>query len=434
MLNSKKSFIITLILTFLSGCATSQPVRLGQDGLSLNLERTEDKVLSESRKSEEYLEKNGALYHDVKLETYLNEIGRKIAPTHLENKDVNFQFKIIRDPTINAFAAPTGKIYLHTGLLARLQNEAQLAIVLGHEISHVINRDQVYFIDSYHKKTITAKILDLAITPGYAFIGGLNDLVGLGLGIGYVASVTGYSRELEERADKEAIKLVSKQNYDLKEGIKIFDIFLQEHEKYKRGIEIYFLSSHPSNKSRQKESNLLVENQFKNYNGQTINQEKFQALVEKIKCENALMNVAISRYYHALDNLEYLVKNQTNNPIVHYCLAEVYRTMAENPDRLKDELSSKEWEKIKDKTKEQRTTEYQNKALEEYKVALTLDKDFFDAYKGLGLLCLKTSKNEDAIYYLEKYLGLNPQAKDKRFVTAQLLKLKPADITNKEIK
>src|SRR5215813_7423105 len=52
---------------------------------------------------------------------------------------------VLSDPTLNAFAMPNGRIYVHTGLLAWLDNEAQLAMILGHEMAHVVNRDAIRF-------------------------------------------------------------------------------------------------------------------------------------------------------------------------------------------------------------------------------------------------------------------------------------------------
>lgn len=87
----------------------------------------------------ERFDKEGLVYHNGELEAYLERIGQTVvADKDIEN--VNWKFHALRDPTPNAFALPNGSIYINTGLLALLDDEAQLAGVLAHEITHVSRR------------------------------------------------------------------------------------------------------------------------------------------------------------------------------------------------------------------------------------------------------------------------------------------------------
>ena len=88
---------------------------------------------------------DGRLYPE--FDRYLEMIGNKMIPQEAVDK-IPFKFHIVRDPTINAFAIPNGEIFLHTGLLARLKNEAQLAFVLGHEIGHILRNHVLKFSDA----------------------------------------------------------------------------------------------------------------------------------------------------------------------------------------------------------------------------------------------------------------------------------------------
>ena len=74
--------------------------------------------------------------------TLVREVGERLVAESVASKShYRFQFHLLRDPEmVNAFALPGGQIFITTGLLKRLQNEAQLAGVLGHEIGHVIHR------------------------------------------------------------------------------------------------------------------------------------------------------------------------------------------------------------------------------------------------------------------------------------------------------
>lgn len=82
------------------------------------------------------------LLDDIKLQGYINQIGHRLLPKRVKKQQINqgeiyYRFYVIDDPVPNAFAFPNGMIFIHTGLLNVIQNEAQLAAVLGHEIAHV---------------------------------------------------------------------------------------------------------------------------------------------------------------------------------------------------------------------------------------------------------------------------------------------------------
>jgi beta-barrel assembly-enhancing protease len=75
------------------------------------------------------------------LTGYVNRVGKRLAASQeARNSGFPFTFEVVADPTINAFALPGGHMFIHTGLLKALDNEAQLAGVMGHEMSHVILR------------------------------------------------------------------------------------------------------------------------------------------------------------------------------------------------------------------------------------------------------------------------------------------------------
>jgi hypothetical protein len=77
---------------------------------------------------------------DPELQGYVEKVGKSLVPGWVDPNVYRFNFSIIADPSLNAFALPDGTVVVHTGLLAALENEAQLATVLGHEIAHVTHR------------------------------------------------------------------------------------------------------------------------------------------------------------------------------------------------------------------------------------------------------------------------------------------------------
>lgn len=83
------------------------------------------------------------ILNDIQLQGYVNVVGNKVIPEYAKDQeykdrhDVFFRFYVIDDPVPNAYAFPNGMVFIHSGLLKIMENEAQLAIVLGHEVAHV---------------------------------------------------------------------------------------------------------------------------------------------------------------------------------------------------------------------------------------------------------------------------------------------------------
>lgn len=110
-------------------------------------------------------------------------------------------------------------IYIHTGLLARMDNEAQLATLLAHEMTHAKYRYLVKEFRDINNKTAFLAASQLAFQQlgqgtGYCRVLGV---------VGTLAAARGYSREPETEADMEGLKLVTKAGYDLFEALKLFE-------------------------------------------------------------------------------------------------------------------------------------------------------------------------------------------------------------------
>jgi predicted Zn-dependent protease len=168
-------------------------------------------------------------YEDPALLDYVNTIGQRV----LEESDLRkpgspeqyrtapFQFRVIDSPVVNAFALPGGYIYVTRGLLSHLQNEAQLAVVLGHEIAHVAARHA-------SRQALTAQAGQLGLIAG-AIIGTqvLDDpqapgqILNLG-GTLFQLLLTSYSRDAEREADNLGVQYALREGYDAAEGAELF--------------------------------------------------------------------------------------------------------------------------------------------------------------------------------------------------------------------
>src|SRR3989441_638623 len=144
--------VIVSLLTV--SCASRSVAPMGAGGKRFKPGVDELKLWAQAEKEEEQLQKKSKPYDDPLLDEYLAKFGKKLIPDDVRGAGGRgFKFGVLRDPTLNAFAMPNGRVYIHTGLLARLDNEAQLAMIVGHEMTHVTNRHALSFTrDAQHEQ------------------------------------------------------------------------------------------------------------------------------------------------------------------------------------------------------------------------------------------------------------------------------------------
>ena len=112
---------------------------------------SEQRLLAHADEESAKFDRSGFLYEDKRLEAYLNAVARKLLVPVKTDKHIIV--KIVRDPVLNAFAYPNGRVYVNTGFLAAMDNEAQLADLLGHEMTHVIRRHTAREFTSMKRKS-----------------------------------------------------------------------------------------------------------------------------------------------------------------------------------------------------------------------------------------------------------------------------------------
>lgn len=141
---------------------------------------------------------------------YVGRIGRKIAVrSGLSNSERDFTVTLLDSPVNNAFAIPGGYVYVTRGLLALMNDEAELASVLGHEIGHVAARHS-----AKRQQTATITQVLAGVVGAVAGNSGLGDLVGRGAGLGADLITKGFSRTQEYQADDLGVRYLAGAGYD----------------------------------------------------------------------------------------------------------------------------------------------------------------------------------------------------------------------------
>src|SRR2546430_4265398 len=160
---------LVILSLLLPACASRNVPRIGAEGQAFKPESDERALWAKAEKEEEALLKKAKVYDDPMLDEYLARIGDRLTPDQVRAAGgPGFKFGVIRDPTLNAFALPNGHIYVHTGMLSRLDNESQLAMIVGHEMTHVTHRHALSFQRDVQTKQILYPLAAAAASIGVA--------------------------------------------------------------------------------------------------------------------------------------------------------------------------------------------------------------------------------------------------------------------------
>lgn len=185
------------------------------------------------------IEAQTQVINDPALNAYVNRIGQRLVNA-IEGQKFPFTFKVVNDPSINAFALPGGPMYVHTGLIAAADNEAQIAGVLGHEMGHVMLRHGTNQASKANLIQIPAMIAGGLFDRG----GIVGSLAQMGIGLGANSVLMKFSRTAETDADLFGARLVHNAGYNPVELARFFEKL--EAETGKGSSITQFFSDHPN--------------------------------------------------------------------------------------------------------------------------------------------------------------------------------------------
>ena len=180
------------------------------------------------------------LVNDPELQAYVNHVGRWIA-SHSERPDLPWRFGVIDHGLVNAFAMPGGFILITRGLYEILDNEAQLAGVLGHEIAHVVRRHHVTLMQQGKGVAIIAKLAQ-------SQAGNKGALVRELIGTGATMITRGLDRSAETEADQMGVVLAARAGYSPYGLVEVLHK-LAVRKPDDPGVKILF-ATHPSPRER----------------------------------------------------------------------------------------------------------------------------------------------------------------------------------------
>ncbi len=176
------------------------------------------------------------LYEDEKMQTFINEKGKEMgAISH--RPQLNYEFKILDSPVVNAFAVPGGYVYFTRGIMAHFNNEAEFAGVLGHEIGHVTARHSA-------KQQSNQTLAQLGLIVGVIASKEIAKYAGLAqesLGLLFLK----FGRDDESQSDQLGVEYSTKIGYDAHEMANFFNTLKRMRAGSDSDPIPTFLSTHP---------------------------------------------------------------------------------------------------------------------------------------------------------------------------------------------
>ncbi len=216
------------------------------------------------------------LLNDDRVDSYVEDVGRRLAaaiPPEFRHPEFRYTFDVVNQKDINAFALPGGPMFLNRGMIEASKNEAEMAGVMAHELSHVALRHgtaQATKGEKFQIGAIAGQVLG-AIVGGTA-----GSVISQGSQIGLGTYFLKYGREYETQADILGAQMMARAGYDPRQMANMFKTI----ESQGGGGGPEWLSSHPNPGNRYNAINR--EAQMLKVTGNTGNQAEFQAVKSRL--------------------------------------------------------------------------------------------------------------------------------------------------------
>lgn len=180
------------------------------------------------------VESKQRILRDPEVVDFVSEVGNRLVDA-LRRPEFRYTFRVVRDPTVNAFGIGGGRIFVNAGLLAAAATEGQVASVLAHEIGHQVRRHVARAIS---RQSLFETLARLAVGPN------ASQWIQLAAGLGVTTGELYFGREAEREADVVMVELMPSAGYDPREAIAMFDR-LRAVQGSDPGTVATIFSSHP---------------------------------------------------------------------------------------------------------------------------------------------------------------------------------------------
>jgi len=371
---SRASLLLGWVL--LSACATAPLERVTPAAPPLDSASDEAGLIMQMDRYETDLRNSATLVRDAALNRYLAELTCKLAGDYCSE----IRVYLVREPYFNAQMAPNGMLIVWTGLLLRVEDEAQLAFVLGHEVGHYVERHSL----ARWRKLKSTSNLALALQV----LGG-GGLVGAAASLGAYGTLFAFSRDQERAADTYGLQRLRELGYDDRRAAALWSAVWDEEQVRDRQLLSSIFSTHPASAERR---DRLA--------GQATGTSTTRASALFWQAVNTLRNSwlddEIGRRHYAQS--EVLLRRLRSLPHAQseaaYYSAEMYRRRARSGDF--------------------------ERAIGAYREAIAGVDPPALAWRGLGLSLRQLGRSVDAQLAWREYLARAPDATDRALIESYL--------------
>jgi predicted Zn-dependent protease len=330
-------------------------------------------------REETKLRRSSFVVRDAAWRDYVSELACRLSGEHCTDMRVY----TVRTPLFNASMAPNGMMQVWTGLLLRMENEAQLAAVIGHEIGHYLQRHSV------------ERLRDARAKSAFATLMAPLGLIGLVGQMGAIASLLAFSREHENEADRIGIALMKKAALDTREASKVWANVRAElaagpgGDPAQRSV---MMATHPGIAERQGELEKLAEGASGD-SGEARYLERIEPLLWGL-AEDELKR---AQYDESIVLFTRLADKRAQRGDLRWFRGEARRLRAQGDDVAL--------------------------AMADFEAALALDKPPAQAHRSLAFVHRDQGRKPEAAAAFKKYLDAAPAASDAGLVQSYLSEL-----------
>jgi hypothetical protein len=332
-------------------------------------------------REETRLRRSSFAVRDEGLASYLLDLVCRLGGEHCPDIRVH----VVRTSHFNASMAPNGMMQVWSGLLLRLENEAQLAAVMGHELGHYLERHTLERLRDAKNRAAFGQFL------------GMFGLAGAIAQLGVLASMFAFSREQEQRADRFAMQLLQRAGYDGTHAARVWENLLGELKitgGEDAGKRSPMMATHPAEADRRDELLRLAGNR-----GGRLGAAEYQRAIAPHRLGWLMDEIRRGQFEESIVLFTRLLRTNEDDAQTLFARGEVYRLRGNPGD--------------------------QELALDDLVRAANIDRAPAETFRSLGLVHRRRSDGTAATAAFERYLALAPEAPDAGLITTYRTETKP---------
>ncbi|MCF8044320.1 MAG: M48 family metalloprotease [Desulfarculaceae bacterium] len=262
----------------LSGCAVN-PVT-GERQLMMVSKDQEIRI--DRQQSPHQFSADYGVSSDQALNTYIDGVGKRLVPA-VHRRDMPYSFRCVNAVYVNAYAFPGGSIALTRGIMLKLDNEAELASLLGHELGHVNAR---HTAEQMSKSTVSSLLVggvSAALSTGDSGLEGLARQLGM---VGRQMLLAHYSRDNERQADALGNEYLVKGGYSTDGFTGLMEMLNSLHKAESSAASVLF-ATHPMGSERYRDAKERAAGMYKTSKNLPLNRDRYMDATAGIRAKKA---------------------------------------------------------------------------------------------------------------------------------------------------